>query len=195
MSRSPEIPEPEPSNAAAAAPDADALRARCARIRALVLDVDGVLTDGGIVYDDRGGEIKRFCVRDGAGIRAWGDVGHRVAILSSRSSEAVSRRARELRIPIVIQGASEKLPRFRELLREWGVGAEEVAYVGDDLADLPPMRVPGLGLAACPADAAPEARAAAAYVADSPGGRGAAREIIAMILRSQGRWPPDHGGG
>src|SRR5271170_2629338 len=113
----------------------------------LVLDVDGVLTEGGVTYVDDGREIKSFHVRDGAGIRLWVDSGKRAAIISGRSSPAVARRAAELGVSRIIQGASAKLPSLRTLLAETGLNASQVAMVGDDLPDLPLLRNCGLGIA------------------------------------------------
>src|SRR4051794_41186669 len=115
----------------------DALAARAAGIELLLLDVDGVLTDGGIVYADDGTEIKRFHVRDGSGLKFWHLAGKRSAIVSGRKSRAVERRAAELGISPVLQGRSEKLPAFEAVLAETGLRAEQVCAVGDDLPDLP----------------------------------------------------------
>jgi 3-deoxy-D-manno-octulosonate 8-phosphate phosphatase (KDO 8-P phosphatase) len=167
--------------------DADRLLAeRCRAIELLVMDVDGVLTDGAIVYTDRGEEVKAFHVRDGSGIKMWLGQGKRAALLSGRRSAIVMRRAAELGIDTVIQGVDDKLPAFEKLLGDQGLTARQVAYVGDDLPDLPLLR--RAGLAAAPADACSEARAAAHCVARATGGRGAVREIIEMMLRHQERW-------
>jgi 3-deoxy-D-manno-octulosonate 8-phosphate phosphatase (KDO 8-P phosphatase) len=167
----------------ATAPD---LAARCAPIEVLIVDVDGVLTDGVIALDDRGVETKHFHVRDGSAIHLWRKAGKRVAILSGRSAPLVDRRAAELGIAPVIQGAPEKGEPFARLLRHFAVEPRQVCFVGDDVADLPPLR--SAGLAACPADAAPEAKAAAHLVTAAPGGRGAVREVVEAILKAQGRW-------
>jgi 3-deoxy-D-manno-octulosonate 8-phosphate phosphatase (KDO 8-P phosphatase) len=131
------------------APDAADLAARCERIEVLIVDVDGVLTDGAIIVDDRGVETKHFHVRDGSGIQYWRKAGKRIAILSGRFAPVVNRRAAELGIHPVIQGASSKSEPFRALLRELSVEPHQVCFVGDDLADLPALRA--AGLAACPA--------------------------------------------
>ena len=164
------------------------LRERCQRMELLVLDVDGVLTDGVIALDDRGIELKRFSVRDGAGISYWRKSGGKVAILSGRRSRAVDLRAAELGITPVIQGAKAQLEPFLGLLEDLGVPAERAVYMGDDLADLPPMSL--AGLAVCPADAAPEVVRAADYVTRAPGGRGAVRELVEFLLDARGGWPP-----
>ena len=162
------------------------LAARCGPVELLLVDVDGVLTDGVIAIDDRGVETKHFHVRDGSAIDVWRKAGKRAAILSGRWAPAVSRRAAELGIAPVIQGASQKGAPFRRLIAELGLDARQVCYVGDDLADLPVLNA--VGLAACPADAAPEVRRAAHLVAQAGGGRGAIREIVEVILKQQGAW-------
>jgi 3-deoxy-D-manno-octulosonate 8-phosphate phosphatase (KDO 8-P phosphatase) len=162
------------------------LAARCGPIELLLVDVDGVLTDGVIAIDDHGVETKRFHVRDGTALNLWRKAGKRSAILSGRRSAAVDRRADELGIDAVIQGAAEKGPPFRALLAEFGLDARQVCYVGDDLADLGVLG--GVGLAACPADAAAEVKAVVHLVADAPGGRGAVREVVEVILKHQGAW-------
>jgi 3-deoxy-D-manno-octulosonate 8-phosphate phosphatase (KDO 8-P phosphatase) len=164
------------------------LAVRCGPIELLVMDVDGVLTDGILTLDERGGEIKRFHVRDGAGIALWHQAGKHTAILSGRSSAAVDRRAAELGIAPVIQGVPHKADPFRRLLAELGLELGQACYIGDDLPDLPVLSIAGLGLAACPADAAAEVRQAAHLVTQAPGGRGAVREVIEIILRHQGTW-------
>ncbi len=164
----------------------DELAARCVPITLLVLDVDGVLTDGIIEVDDRGVESKHFYVRDGSAITLWRRAGHRVAILSGRWAPVVDRRASELGIAPVIQGASDKREAFRKLLDDLQLKPEQVCYMGDDLPDLPVLLT--AGLAACPADAAPEVREVAQIVASAPGGRGAVRDLVEFILKQQGRW-------
>ncbi|WP_435017432.1 KdsC family phosphatase [Tundrisphaera sp. TA3] len=162
----------------------DDLTMRCQAIELLVLDVDGVLTDGVIAIDDNGVETKHFHVRDGSAIALWRKAGKRVAILSGRSARCVDIRAAELGISPVIQGASDKGKPFLALLAELGLRSTQACYVGDDLADLPVMGV--AGLAACPNDAAPEVRRSAHMITNRQGGRGAVREVIEKILDAQG---------
>jgi 3-deoxy-D-manno-octulosonate 8-phosphate phosphatase (KDO 8-P phosphatase) len=162
------------------------LRARCAAIDLLIVDVDGVLTDGGIIYSDDGAELKQFHVRDGSGLKIWQFVGKRSALITGRRSKVVEVRAAELGIDPVIQGAPEKMPAYRDLLRTGGWRTEQVCYVGDDLPDLPLLR--NCGLAVAVADACPEVIAEAHYVTTARGGRGAVREAIELILRCQGHW-------
>lgn len=162
------------------------LRERCAAIELLIVDVDGVLTNGGIVYGSPELEIKQFHVRDGSGLKLWQRAGKRTALLTGRTSSLVARRAAELNIAWVEQGATEKLPAYRRLLDKAGATEEMVCYIGDDLPDVPPLRA--CGLAVTVADACGEARAVAHYITRAGGGRGAVRETIELILRCQGRW-------
>ncbi|MGH7173553.1 MAG: KdsC family phosphatase [Gemmataceae bacterium] len=162
------------------------LRERCTAIELLIVDVDGVLTTGGIAYGSPELEIKRFHVRDGSGLKVWHKAGKRSGLLTGRSSPVVERRAAELGIVFVVQGAADKGPAYHRLLVESGVSDEAVCYVGDDLPDVPPLR--GCGLAVAVADACSEVRAVAHYITQAAGGRGAVRETIALILRCQGLW-------
>jgi 3-deoxy-D-manno-octulosonate 8-phosphate phosphatase (KDO 8-P phosphatase) len=164
------------------------LQERCAAIELLVVDVDGVLTDGGIVYESDGVELKRFHVRDGSGLKCWHQARKRSAIITGRNSPVVERRAQELGIGFVVQGATAKLPALRHLLVETGVTADQVCYIGDDLPDLPPLRQCGLAVAV--ADASAEVRCDAQYITQTAGGRGAVRETIELILRAQVLWQP-----
>jgi 3-deoxy-D-manno-octulosonate 8-phosphate phosphatase (KDO 8-P phosphatase) len=162
------------------------LAERCTGIELLVLDVDGVLTDGGIVYADDGVELKRFHVRDGSGLKIWQHVGKRAAVITGRTSRVVEVRAAELGIAPVFQGAAEKVPAYRQLLAGSGLAPEQVCYIGDDVPDLGVLAQCGLAVAV--ADACPEVRAAAHFVTGAPGGNGAVREVIELILRCQGLW-------
>jgi 3-deoxy-D-manno-octulosonate 8-phosphate phosphatase (KDO 8-P phosphatase) len=162
------------------------LDARCQKIELILSDVDGVLTDGGIVFDNQGIETKRFHVRDGLGIRLWRQAGFKFGIITSRTSQIVRMRAAELGIDVVRQGFSDKLPAAQDVARELNVSPEQVCYIGDDLPDLPPIRWAGLGVAV--ADGAAEVRAAAAYVTNAGGGHAAVRETVEIILKSKVRW-------
>lgn len=162
------------------------LVARCEAVELLAVDVDGVLTDGGIVIDDRGVESKHFFVRDGLGLALWRRAGKRSAIISGRSAEVVARRAAELKIDRVAQGIDDKAAAVMALREAFGLAAAQVCYIGDDLIDLPAMGV--VGLAACPADAVVEVRRAAHLVARSAGGRGVVREVIEVVMKAQGLW-------
>ena len=163
-----------------------ALEARMKRIRLLVLDVDGVLTDGGIYMGSSGEAMKRFDIKDGLGIALWHRAGAMTAILTGRSSKIVENRAKELRISVVRQGCTDKRAAYKELKAELKISDEEIAYIGDDIIDLPVMKRVGLSVAV--ADAVPEVRDAAHIVAEHSGGRGAIRETVERILRAQGRF-------
>jgi len=156
------------------------------RIRLLVLDVDGVLTDGTFVLHGETGEWKAFHSADGLGIRHLLDCGVQVAFLTGRRSEVVARRGRELGIAEVVQGRRDKVAALEELGARLGIALAETAYVGDDLVDLPAMRA--CAFSAAPADARPEVREAADWVAPSGGGHGAVRDVSDHLLREMGRW-------
>lgn len=159
---------------------------RLHHIRLLLLDVDGVLTDGRIIYDDRGVEFKAFDVKDGHGIKLLQRAGLQVGIITGRQSPVVEIRARELGIDLVYQGVKDKLVPYREILLKLGLRDEEVAYVGDDVVDLPILR--RVGFAATVADAVPEIEPYVHYVATRRGGRGAVREICDLLLKGGGHW-------
>jgi 3-deoxy-D-manno-octulosonate 8-phosphate phosphatase (KDO 8-P phosphatase) len=165
----------------------DSLAQRCGAIELLLLDVDGVLTDGGIIYGDDGREWKVFHVRDGSGLKIWHLAGKRSAVISGRSSRVVEVRAAELGVSLVLQGAGDKRPAYQQVLAEMGVRSEQVCFIGDDVPDLPILR--DCGLAVAVADASAEVRMAAHYVTCAAGGRGAVREMVELILRCQNRWP------
>lgn len=162
------------------------LAARARRIRLLLLDVDGVLTDATVIVSSRGREAKAFSIRDGASIVWARNAGLEIGLLSGRPSEATTRRAAELGITTVIQGGPEKRPAFEALLTSRGWTGEDVAYMGDDLQDLPVIT--RVGLSAAPADAAPEVLARVHWTSASRGGHGAVRDFIEFILRSRDQW-------
>jgi 3-deoxy-D-manno-octulosonate 8-phosphate phosphatase (KDO 8-P phosphatase) len=160
-------------------------RKRAAGVRLAVFDVDGVLTDGTLTYDDRGVEYKSFHTQDGLGLKLLQQAGVTVAVISARNSDIVTRRMRELGIKHVYQGSDDKLHVLRELLRNLQVDVTETAYTGDDLPDVPPMRLAGFAVAVQNAVAA--VRQYAHWVTSRPGGQGAVREICDFILSSQGK--------
>ena len=162
------------------------LQEKAKAIRLIVMDVDGVLTDGRIFYSAEGVESEAFFVRDGLGLRMAQQAGLLTAILTGRTSGAVLHRAKELGISEIHQGVLNKLEAYEILLQRYGLTDEVAAYVGDDLNDLPLLG--RAGLSAAPADAAPEVRAKVAYVTTQAGGRGAVREVIDLILKAQSRW-------
>ncbi len=154
-------------------------------IKLLVLDVDGTMTDGGVYYDATGNELKKFAIKDGAGIVAARAVGVQVMICTGRECEAVRRRAADLHIDYVFQNVKDKAAFLRDFMAEHGLSREEVAYCGDDWNDLPAMAL--CGFVACPADAASAVAARADFVGTKKGGEGAVREAIAQFLRREGR--------
>ncbi len=159
---------------------------RAERIELLLSDVDGVMTDGSVVFDNQGIETKRFHIRDGLGIKLWNRAGFRFGIITGRSSHIVRIRAAELGIDIVRQGVDDKLAVVEKLVADAGLKPQQVGYLGDDLPDLPVIRYVGFGVAV--ADACQELHASAHYVTKLPGGHGALRETIELILKAQGRW-------
>ena len=162
------------------------LTRRARAVRLLILDVDGVMTDGSIILDNDGNEYKAFHVRDGHGIRMLMNSGIQVAIITGRGSKVVDLRAKELGITEVYQKCKDKRAAFRKLLRKYSLSAEDVAYIGDDIVDLPVMSQVGLPVAV--ADATDEVKAHAALVTKNKGGRGAVREVTDLILRARGIW-------
>lgn len=162
------------------------LKERCVGIELLVLDVDGVLTAGGIVYAGSDLEAKVFHVRDGTGLKCWHEAGKQTAIITGRRSPAVERRGSELKIAHVRQGISDKTQAFADLLAATGLRADQAAAISDDLPELGILVRCGLAVAV--ADASPEIRSAAHYVTRAAGGCGAVRETIELILRCQERW-------
>lgn len=167
-------------------PSKEELLARAARVRLLVFDVDGVLTDGGLFYGSTGEALKRFDVKDGQALVIARQAGLPAAVLTARSSAIVEVRGHELGLAAILQGKKEKGPALDELLTQFSIPAESCAYMGDDLNDLAPMSQ--VGLAACPADAVPEVRHEAHFVAQNRGGHGAARELVELCLKASGRW-------
>jgi 3-deoxy-D-manno-octulosonate 8-phosphate phosphatase (KDO 8-P phosphatase) len=165
---------------------ADAVAARARTVELLLFDVDGVLSDGSIVLRGDGAERKAFFVRDGAAIVWARRAGVQVGLLSGRSSEATSRRAAELGIELVVPGELDKLSAYNRILDSTGRTDAEVAYMGDDLLDLPVLG--RAGLAAAPADAVAEVLARVHWISSLAGGRGAARDLIELVLRARGKW-------
>lgn len=164
----------------------DEIRERAARIKLLLLDCDGVLTDGRITLLPNGDEQKTFNVRDGHGLVLLHRAGLRSGIISGRSSSLVERRAKELGIEFVRQGTWNKLEDFEEVLTEAKVSLEQTAFVGDDVTDVPLML--RVGFAVAVADAVPETKHVAHFTTQSKGGAGAVREVTDLILQAQGKW-------
>lgn len=159
-----------------------------ADIRLIISDIDGVWTDGRIIYAGERSEVKEFNVRDGLAAKLAQRAGILVALVTSRRSQALERRARELGIHELHQGAGNKLEASERLAQRLAVPFENILYAGDDLPDLAPMT--RVGISAAPSDAAPEVRAIATWKLESAGGAGAFREIVERILRERGEWEP-----
>jgi 3-deoxy-D-manno-octulosonate 8-phosphate phosphatase (KDO 8-P phosphatase) len=180
-------PKKKQSNRAGITP---ALAARAKKIRVLITDVDGVLTDGRVWLlsrrDGTASEIKGFSAYDGAGLKLARAAGLRTGLITGRESSAVSQRARECEMEFVYQGRATKIGAYEEILRATGAEETQVAYVGDDLPDLSILQ--RVGLAVAVANAAPEVKRAAHYVTARSGGEGAVREVIEIIVKAQGKW-------
>jgi 3-deoxy-D-manno-octulosonate 8-phosphate phosphatase (KDO 8-P phosphatase) len=166
--------------------DLASIQRRAARIKLLLMDCDGVLTDGRLWLLEGGDEYKSFDTKDGLGLHLLHRVGLKSGIISGRKSTGVERRARELAIEFVRQGHQDKIEAFQDVLRQAQLDENEVAFVGDDLNDIPLMQRSELAVAV--ADASEETRAVAHYVTLAPGGRGAVREVVELILKAQGHW-------
>lgn len=169
---------------------------RARKIKLFLMDVDGTLTDGGVCListtaasgseDSAVSEMKVFNAHDGQGLSLAHTMGIQTGFITGRSSPAVARRAHELRVPFVYLGQAKKTDAFEQCMQKAGVTAEEVAYMGDDLPDIPLAQ--RAGLAVCVADGAPELAAVCHYTTRRRGGHGAAREVVELILKAQGRW-------
>ena len=157
-----------------------------AKVKLLVLDVDGVMTDGRIILDHEGREFKTFDIRDGHGIKLLLNAGIEVVMLSGRSSPILQKRAEELGIRRVHQGVHDKVGVYLKIVKEVGIKDEEVCFVGDDLVDIPLLKKVGLPIVV--SDGAEEAKRVALYVTKSSGGRGAVREVCNLLLQAQGKW-------
>ncbi|WP_457635000.1 KdsC family phosphatase [Persephonella sp.] len=155
-------------------------------IRWFIMDVDGVLTDGGIIYDSNGGELKKFCVKDGMGITLLHNVGIKTAILTSRRSPMVEKRAKELGIDEVIQGAKNKLQLYEKLKEKYSVIDDQILYVGDDFPDLPVLR--RVGFPVCVKNSPEEIKSVCVYITKKEGGNGAVREVAELLLKLQGKY-------
>jgi 3-deoxy-D-manno-octulosonate 8-phosphate phosphatase (KDO 8-P phosphatase) len=163
-----------------------ALRKKAAKIRLLLLDVDGVLTDGGIMIDDRGVETKQFYVRDGQGISLLLRSGVDVGFVTGRRSNVVRHRAKDLAVQLVYQGVADKLACYEEIKRDHDLKDNQIAYIGDDLIDLPVLR--RVGLAVSVADGWSELSSTVDYTTLARGGRGAVREVAELLLQAQKKW-------
>ncbi len=162
------------------------MKDRLKKIKLLLLDVDGVLTDGRIIYSSDGTETKAFDVKDGHGLKMLQRAGIEVGIITGRESSVVAHRAKELGINILYQGVKDKLIPFNEILKNHSISGADIAYVGDDIVDLPILL--RVGFSATVADALPEVRVRVDYVTERAGGKGAVREICDLILKEAGLW-------
>jgi 3-deoxy-D-manno-octulosonate 8-phosphate phosphatase (KDO 8-P phosphatase) len=163
------------------------LKEKLKKIKMLILDVDGVMTDGRIIMDDEGRQLKNFDVRDGHGLKIIQRYGINIAILTGRKSEVVNHRAHDLEIKDVYQGALNKKEVFKKILLKHNLEASAVAFMGDDIIDIPVLRQVGFSVAV--ADAVDVVKKSVAYVTKHKGGHGAVRELCEMILQAQGKWP------
>ena len=162
----------------------NAVLCKAKKVELLLLDVDGVLTDGTVYYLPEAGEVKGFNTQDGFGLRILQEAGISVGLITARNSEAVSRRARDLKIQHIAAGCSDKAAAYAELLAQTGLKSEQTAYMGDDWLDLPVLVK--VGCAFAPANAVPELRQRADYVTEQRGGHGAVREVCELILEAKG---------
>jgi 3-deoxy-D-manno-octulosonate 8-phosphate phosphatase (KDO 8-P phosphatase) len=165
---------------------AEKLRAKATQVRLLALDVDGVLTDGRIIMDHEGREIKAFDVRDGHGIKLLREAGIEVAMLTGRNSPVVQKRADDLGITWLRQGVADKVAAYAEIAREASIADEQTCFVGDELVDIPLLKRVGFPIVV--ADGVHEAKQWALYVTKAPGGKGAVREVCDLLLQAQGKW-------
>jgi len=163
------------------------IKQRAKKIKMLVLDIDGVMTDGRIIYDSKGNELKCFNVLDGLGLAVLKQIKMKVVLVTAKGSRPVLRRARDIGVAEVWQDAHDKLKPYRQILKKHKLKNEDICFVGDDLVDLSVMKRAGLSVAV--ANACPEAKRIAHYVTKKEGGKGAVREIIEIILRAQNIWP------
>lgn len=156
------------------------------KIQLLVIDVDGTMTDGGIYYDAKGNELKKFNTKDAAGFFAARCSGIKTMVLTGRKSSAVEKRMSELKVDYVVQGISDKKVYLCEFMDKNGLNKDQVGYIGDDLNDLEPMQL--AGYVACPGDACEEIKESADFIAKAYGGYGAVRECITHLLKKRGEW-------
>ncbi|MDG6777420.1 HAD hydrolase family protein [Thiomicrorhabdus sp. zzn3] len=162
------------------------LMAKAEKIKLLLLDVDGVLTNNFLYYSDDGQELKSFYTRDGHGMVMLQKSGVDIGIITGRKSQLVANRMRDLKVKHVYQGVPDKLPTFLQLMDSLQIGFDEVAYIGDDILDLPILT--RVGLSATPADGDPEVKSRVDHISTFEGGRGCVREMCELLMKAQGRW-------
>lgn len=156
------------------------------KIKYLVIDVDGTMTDAGIYYDEHGNELKKFCTKDAAGYFAAQRAGIKLMVLTGRECQATTRRMQEMKFDYIVQNIKDKESYLKDFIEKNRLSREELGYIGDDLNDLPPMKL--CGVVGCPADACEEVKAQADYVSPIKGGYGAVRDIISAMLKERGEW-------
>lgn len=156
------------------------------KLKLLIIDVDGTMTDAGIYYDENGNELKKFCTKDAAGFFAARNVGIKIMVLTGRECAATTRRMTELKVDYLYQNIKDKVSFLTEFVKNNNIKKEELGYIGDDLNDLPSMQL--AGFVGCPADSCPEIISQADYVSSINGGYGAVRDIIEHILKTSGEW-------
>jgi len=156
------------------------------RIKYFIIDVDGTMTDAGIYYDEHGNELKKFCTKDAAGYFAAHQVGIKLMVLTVRECAATTRRMKEMKFDYVMQNVKDKEAFMKQFMEEHSLLKEEIGYIGDDLNDLPPMKL--CGFVGCPEDACDEVKVISDYVSDVKGGYGAVRDVISAFLKKRGEW-------
>ena len=156
------------------------------KIKYLIIDVDGTLTDAGIYYDENGNELKKFCTKDAAGFFAAHQVGIKIMILTGRECVATTRRMKEMKVEYLIQNCRDKVSYIQKFMKDNNIDTDEVGYLGDDLNDLPGMSL--CGFVGCPADACDEVKEKADYISGIKGGYGAVRDIVSYLLKKRGEW-------
>lgn len=156
------------------------------KIKYLIIDVDGTMTDAGIYYDEHGNELKKFCTKDAAGFFAAQKTGIKVMVLTGRECAATTRRMTEMKVDYLVQNCKDKMTYLTQFMKDNGISQDEMGYLGDDLNDLPPMKL--CGFVGCPADACLEVKEHADYISNVKGGYGAVRDIIEHMLRERGEW-------
>lgn len=156
------------------------------KIKYLIIDVDGTLTDAGIYYDENGNELKKFCTKDAAGFFAAHQAGIKIMILTGRECAATTRRMKEMKVEYLIQNCKDKVSYIQEFAKDNNIDRDEIGYLGDDLNDLPGMTL--CGFVGCPADACDEVKEKADYISGIKGGYGAVRDIVSYLLKKRGEW-------
>ena len=156
------------------------------KIKYLVIDVDGTMTDAGIYYDEHGNELKKFCTKDAAGFFAARESGIKIMVLTGRECQATTRRMKEMKVNYIVQNIRDKVTYLQNFMKENQISQDELGYLGDDLNDLGGMKL--AGFVGCPADACEEIKAVADYIAEAKGGYGAVRDIISHLLKKRGEW-------